>query len=55
MKTEPRCVHYIDKLSYRDWHKDAEKRYKAKEHQRRCPVCLLWIWESYWPGSKGKP
>ena len=43
------CIHYVDKLPYRAWHEDAEKRYKAKERQRRCPVCLKWIWESYWP------
>jgi hypothetical protein len=45
------CPHRPDPtLPYLNAISDAEERMKRGEKQRRCPCCVLWIWESYYHG-----
>lgn len=51
---KPVCVHRNSTLGYLAAHADADKRMKRGEKQRKCPVCLKWIWESeYYPVTTG--
>jgi hypothetical protein len=44
-----RCPHRKPpELGYLNDLSDAEERMKRGEKQRRCPVCVLWIWEEYY-------
>lgn len=40
------CLHLKSNLSYLAAHSDAQRRMKRGEKQRKCPICLKWIWES---------
>lgn len=40
--------HQRSQLGYIAWHEDAERRTNAGERQRRCPVCLRWLWAEEW-------
>lgn len=44
-----KCPHrQPPELGYMDWHLDAEERHKRGERQKLCPVCVKWIWESFY-------
>jgi hypothetical protein len=51
------CEHYAEDWgsAYLAHAADAERRMAAGEKQRRCPVCKLWIWESFWPVKVPQP
>lgn len=35
-------------LGYMAWIDDAQERHKRGERQKQCPVCGLFIWESFY-------
>lgn len=35
------------KMGYMEAYDDAHERMKKKEHQRLCPICRRYIWESF--------
>jgi endogenous inhibitor of DNA gyrase (YacG/DUF329 family) len=35
-------------LPYLQWHADADERMKRGERQRKCPVCMKYVWGSFW-------
>ncbi len=41
-------AHNEPELGYLEWHADAAQRGKRREQQRRCKLCLLWVWEEHY-------
>lgn len=38
--------HKPNDMTYFEWQTDAERRTKAKQEQKQCPVCKRWFWKN---------